>query len=94
MNVDQRYTQLYWLTKLDERWLEQELNPKKGLEIKSGGTDCYKLSPISSLFQGPSWSTWTHMTLDIMILLIIMTYFLKDGQYELADYIKKTRNCK
>ena len=29
------------------------------------------------------------MTLDILILLIIMTYFVKDSQYELADYIKK-----
>ena len=29
------------------------------------------------------------MTLDILILLIIMTYFVKDGQYELADYMKK-----
>ena len=29
------------------------------------------------------------MTLDILILLIIMTYFVKDGQYELADYVKK-----
>ena len=29
------------------------------------------------------------MTLDIFILLIIMTYFVKDGQYELADYMKK-----
>ena len=27
-------------------------------------------------------------------LLIIMTYFVKDGQYELAYYMKKTRNCK
>ena len=29
------------------------------------------------------------MTLDILILLIIMIYFVKDGQYELADYMKK-----
>ena len=29
------------------------------------------------------------MTLDILILFIIMTYFVKDGQYELADYMKK-----
>ena len=29
------------------------------------------------------------MTLDILILLIIMTYFVKDGQYEVADYMKK-----
>ena len=29
------------------------------------------------------------MTLDILILVIIMTYFVKAGQYELADYIKK-----
>ena len=29
------------------------------------------------------------MTLDILIFLIIMTYFVKAGQYELADYMKK-----
>ena len=29
------------------------------------------------------------MTLDILILLIIITYFVKDGQYKLADYMKK-----
>ena len=29
------------------------------------------------------------MTLEILILLIIMTYFVKEGQYELADYMKK-----
>ena len=29
------------------------------------------------------------MTLDILILLIIMTYLVKDGQYELVDYMKK-----
>ena len=29
------------------------------------------------------------MTLDILIFLIIMTYFVKAGQYELADYTKK-----
>ena len=41
------------------------------------------------LFQGPSWTILAHMTLDILILLIIMTYFVKDGQYELADYMRK-----
>ena len=29
------------------------------------------------------------MTLDILNLFIIMTYFVKDGQYELVDYMKK-----
>ena len=29
------------------------------------------------------------MTLDILIFPIIMTYFVKAGQYELADYMKK-----
>ena len=29
------------------------------------------------------------MTLDILILLIIITYFVKDSQYELANYMKK-----
>ena len=29
------------------------------------------------------------MTLDILIFLIIMTYFVKDGQYKLAEYMKK-----
>ena len=52
------------------------------------GTECYKLSSISMLFQGPSWSIEAHMTLDILVFLIIMTYFVKDGQYELADYRK------
>ena len=31
------------------------------------------------------------MTLDILILLIIMTYFVGDGQNELADYLKKNK---
>ena len=44
-------------------------------------------------FQG-SWSIKAHMTLDILIFPIIMTYFVKAGQYKLADYMKKTRNCK
>ena len=30
--------------------IDQEFNPKRGLEIKSGGTECYKLSTISMLF--------------------------------------------
>ena len=29
------------------------------------------------------------MTLDILILLIIMTYFVKDGESELVDRMKK-----
>ena len=29
------------------------------------------------------------MTLDIFILLIIMNYFVKDGQCKLADYVEK-----
>ena len=29
------------------------------------------------------------MTLHILIFLIIMPYFVKAGQYELADYMKK-----
>ena len=29
------------------------------------------------------------MTVDILILLRIMTYFVKGDQYELADYMKK-----
>ena len=29
------------------------------------------------------------MTLDILIFVIIMTYFVKAGQFELADYMKK-----
>ena len=29
------------------------------------------------------------MTHDILIFLIIMTYFMKAGQNELADYMKK-----
>ena len=31
---------------------------QKGLrnQVRGGGTECYKLSPISMLFQGPSWS--------------------------------------
>ena len=29
------------------------------------------------------------MTTDILIFLIIMTYFVKAGQYKLADYLEK-----
>ena len=29
------------------------------------------------------------ITLSILIFLIIMAYFVKAGQYELADYMKK-----
>ena len=29
------------------------------------------------------------MTLDILIFLIIITYFVKADQYELADYMRK-----
>ena len=29
------------------------------------------------------------MTFDILIFLLIMTYFVKAGQYELADHMQK-----
>ena len=29
------------------------------------------------------------MTLDNLVFLIIMTYFVTSGQYELTDYMKK-----
>ena len=56
-------------------------NPKRGLEIKSVGTECYKLSPMS---------IQTRITqVDILIFFIIMKYLVKAGQYELVDYMKK-----
>ena len=48
-------TVLLW-SQSSESHLDQKYNPKRGLEIKSRGTECYKLSPISTLFLGPSWS--------------------------------------
>ena len=40
----------------DFLFIDQEFNPKRDLEIRSGGTECYKLSLISMLFQSSSWS--------------------------------------
>ena len=34
-------------------------------------------------------SLLVNLTLDILILLIIMSYFVKDGQYEFVDYVNK-----
>ena len=55
--------------------IDQEINPKMGLEIKSGGRN------VTSLFQVHSLSIKANITLDILILLRIMTYFVKDDIY-------------
>ena len=69
--------------------LDWEYNAKKN---KSGGTECNKLSPISTLFLGPSWSFSAHMTFDILISLKTITYFVKTSKYDLADYTKTTKS--
>ena len=56
---------------------------------KVRGTECYKVSPIYISFWGTYWSIQAQMTLDILIFLINMIYFVKARQYKIADYMEK-----
>ena len=58
-------------------------------KIKPGGRNVTSCHPFLFRFRFPNDQFKPIMTLHILIFLIIMLYFVKGGQYELADYMKK-----